>query len=82
MLKIKKSFHTPSLLGKSSPQLALSSVSSEDDELIQAIESDQRVHDDDWTLTPTPDAVDLENYWDKVERDIESDPEWFKFADE
>lgn len=82
MLKIKRSFHTPSLLNRSSTQLALSSVSSEDDELIQAIESDQRVHDDDWTLTPSPDAVDLENYWDKVERDIESDPEWFKFADE
>ncbi len=82
MLKIKKALHLPVSISKRSTQLALSSVSSEDDELIQAIESDQRVHDDDWTLTPVPDANDLENYWDKVERDIENDPEWFKFADD
>lgn len=64
----------------SSHKLELSPVVSENDELIQAIET---AHDDDnWQLTGTPDVQQLDEFWTGVTEDLEKDPEWFTFADD
>ena len=73
MLSIKKSFRSylPQFHA-STPQMTLSPVVSESDELIQAIEEDVIRHDDNWTLEATPDTETLEQSWD----DILREPEW------
>ena len=38
-----------------------------------------RMVDDDIALDDQIDEASLENYWDKVVKDIENDPEWFTF---
>jgi hypothetical protein len=84
MLQIKKqtfsSLFSTQPVGSGVP--ALSPVSGEDDELIHEIEVQSVVNDDAWTLTATPNADNLERYWNRVENDIRSDPEWFEFAED
>lgn len=38
--------------------------------------------DDEISLNDPIDEGSLENFWDKVDQDIQNDPEWFSFADE
>lgn len=83
MLAIKKSFRSylPQLhFGVSSMQL--SAVRTESDELIQEIENDIARHDDNWTLEVTPDTERLEQDWERIQKDIEHDPEWVTFGDD
>lgn len=64
----------------SAHKLELSPVVSENDELIQAIETEQAA--DNWQLSSTPDVQELEQFWTGVTDDLEKDPEWFKFAED
>lgn len=79
MLKIKQKFHislphvTPRL-----HQLQLSPTESENDELITAIDMAAMAHDDDWQLSERPDTKELTQYWEKVEDDIQHDPQWIQ----
>jgi len=83
MLKITRSHHfaLPHTMRGARP-LLLSTPGTESDELIKSIENDRATHGNDWTLTGDPDVKGLEKFWNKVESDIASDPEWFQFADE
>ena len=60
----------------STPQLHLSPVVSDNDELIQAIEADNDV----WQLEAVPDTNALDQFWTGVEDDLKHDPSWFTFA--
>ena len=40
---------------------------------------DDRMADDKIDLNDQIDEASLENFWDKVVKDIEEDPEWFTF---
>ena len=57
-------------------QMQFEPVTAEDDELIESIHNQMTQNDDNWQLTETPDSAELENYWSKVEDDVEHDPEW------
>jgi hypothetical protein len=70
--------HLPSL-SHGSHVLQLSPVTSDNDELIQAIEEEHRK--DSWQLDAT-DAQSLDEFWTGVEEDLKKDPEWFTFADD
>ena len=58
--------------------LQLSPVPSEDDELIQAIESPREV----WQLEATPDTHELDEFWSGVSDDLKSDPMWFSASED
>ncbi len=45
------------------------------------IPDEHNVKDDDIELDEQVDEHSLEEFWDKVVRDIHDDPEWFTFAD-
>lgn len=62
--------------------LNFSTVPTEDDELIAEIDNQAVVHDDNWNLDPAPDTVELEQFWNGVEHDIENDPEWIRFNED
>ena len=62
-----------------SPELRLSPVRSEDDELIHAIEDPIN---DIWRLEATPDTRELNQFWTGVEEDLKHDPTWFNFTDD
>lgn len=83
MLSIKKTFRSylPQFHAASSG-MKLSPVTSESDELIQAIEDDITRHDDNWTLEVTPDTERLEQDWSRIQQDIEHDPEWVNFSED
>lgn len=80
MLKIRHShrFSVPHVRHGSQP-MALSGPIPEDDELIQAIESDR--NRENWTLSHEPDVRGLENFWADVQADISRDPTWFTFTE-
>lgn len=61
-------FHLPKLNFRSL-QLELSPVYSENDELIQAIESEAERRDDLWQLESAPDAEGLQRFWSDVSLD-------------
>lgn len=84
MLKIKQTFHIslPSLGLTQAKPLQLSPVIDDGDELTQAVKADTVDHDDNWQLTDRPNETELDQFWDKVEKDIAKDPSWFKFDDE
>lgn len=44
--------------------------------------SDDRCQNDEISLNEPIDENSLESFWDKVDQDIQNDPEWFSFADE
>ena len=75
MLKLKRSLRLPSLRISRSV-VAFGPVQSEDDELLQAIQEDAERREDTWQLTPVPDTVELESYWNNVVDDIRADPTW------
>lgn len=52
-----------------------------DDESSDDIADEHRFHDDDIELDEQVDEESLDEFWDKVVRDIHEDPEWFTFAD-
>jgi len=58
--------------------MQLSSQEPENDELIQAIDDETVTSDDNWQLEERPDTKELTQYWDKVEDDIEHDPQWIQ----
>ena len=60
-----------------SPQLRLSPLPADDDELIHAIEDPVN---DVWQLEATPDTRELNEFWTGVEDDLKHDPSWFTFA--
>lgn len=60
-----------------SPQLHLSPLPADDDELIHAIEDPVN---DIWQLEATPDTRELNEFWTGVEDDLKHDPSWFTFA--
>lgn len=72
--------HFKLLTPQSAQPLAFQPVQSEDDELIEAIES----ADDDGTITldPVPDVQQLDSFWSGVEEDLQRDPGWFDFTDD
>ena len=80
MLTIKKHhhIHIPSFSNTARP-MQLSPVVTDDDELIAAIDGADNDH---WTLEQRPDADELMRYWNRVEADIASDPEWVHFEAE
>lgn len=63
-------------------QLQLGAVVSDDDELLQEIDQQRSLHDDNWTLDPTPDVEEVEQFWTNVQADIEQDPDWYTFSDD
>lgn len=79
MLKLSK-HHYLSLpeFGLSMPRkMQLEPIPVDDgDELTQAISRDSAEHDDNWELSERPDTNELESYWQHVEADMQSDPEW------
>lgn len=54
----------------------------DDDELIQMINQDASVERVGWEMTGDVEGEQLENFWNKVEKDISNDPEWLTFAEE
>lgn len=80
MLKIKQKFHLtlPHLPSLWPHTLQLSPPEAENDELIEAIDEEMLQHDDDWQLSERPDTKELTQYWEKVEDDIQHDPEWIQ----
>ena len=79
MLHLKSHHFSLPRFSPPSQKLALSPVSTEEDELIQAIESS---HEEQWELEPTPDARQLDQFWSGVEQDLKQDPTWFSFAED
>lgn len=77
MLHIPKHLHLPRI--EHSHQLALSPVENDNDELLRDIENG---HEEPWQLDPAPDATELGEFWDGVQRDLHEDPTWFDFADD
>lgn len=67
-------------LTHSAHKLVLSPVSSENDELIMAIEQEHASNN--WTLENNPDVAGLDDYWTHVEEDLKKDPEWFNFSED
>lgn len=81
MLKINHSLHFPvPHQMHSTSHLVLSPVSSDGDELIEAIERDHQQAN--WTLDSTPDVQQLDEFWTHVEDDLKKDPDWFDFAND
>lgn len=80
MLKIKQKFHItlPHFTGLLPHTMQLSSEEPENDELIEAIDDETVMSDDNWRLEERPDTKELTQYWDKVEDDIEHDPQWIQ----
>lgn len=83
MLKIKKSLSLslPSLGVNASKPMQLSPISSDEDELVRAVDADPDDHDDNWELNDRPDTAELEQFWTSVEEDVRKDPTWFTFDD-
>lgn len=85
MLKIKQKFHIPlphfTGTGLLPHAMQLSSEEPENDELIEAINEEAVMHDDEWKLEERPDTKELTQYWNKVEDDIEHDPQWIQVDD-
>ena len=81
MLKLNHTphFSVPHLM-HSTHKLVLSPVSSENDELIMAIEKEHA--DNSWTLDNTPDVASLDDFWSSVEEDLKKDPSWFNFSED
>lgn len=77
MLHISKQLHLPRF--ESSTPVALRPIENDDDELLRAIEDSK---EEVWELTPTPDAIELGEFWSGVQRDLHDDPTWFTFADD
>lgn len=85
MLQLKNKHHLdfPHLTFSMPHHMQLSPIADDDDdELTAAIVHDPIDHDNNWELVERPDADELERYWDKVERDVQNDPEWFRFSEE
>ena len=83
MLKIKQKFHIspPHFTGFLPHTMQLSSQRPENDELIEAIDEETVTSDDNWRLEERPDTKELTQYWNKVEDDIEHDPQWIQVDD-
>ena len=81
MLHLKKHFTFFASPTTATHQLALSPILDDDDELIQEINNQAAQHDDNWSLTPTPDTEQLASFWQGVQKDIENDPLWERFDD-
>ncbi len=83
MLKMKHKHHLDfPHITLSAHQMELSAVPIDNDELTQAIIDDPVTHDDVWELSERPDSTELTQFWDEVQADVASDPEWFKFSED
>src|SRR5690349_12341693 len=80
MLKIKNKHHLdfPFIIQGLAPkrELVFEPVPSDDDELTQAIASDDDTHDNKWVLNEYDNAEELNAFWTRVEQEIADDPEW------
>ncbi len=59
----------------------IAAVPYEDDELIQAIESDRRKNAT-FSLSGDPDVDGITEFWTSVQRDLKKDPNWYTFAND
>lgn len=83
MLKLKHKHHLDFPHITLSPrQMELSPVANDDDELTQAIVRDSIARDDQWELSERPDMGELTEFWNHVEQDVASDPQWFRFEND
>jgi|APMI01.1.fsa_nt_gi hypothetical protein len=83
MLKIHKSLHLPvPHMTHSTERMQLSPVTSENDELIVAIEQDSQKGEAKWVLEGPQDVGELATFWAGVESDLKKDPDWFDFAED
>lgn len=83
MLKLKHTYHLDFPHITWSPkQMELSPVLADNDELTQAIERDNVARDDAWELSERPDMGELTEFWNHVEQDVASDPQWFRFEND
>lgn len=80
-MKYKHHFELPHI-SLSSPQMELSPVTVDEDELSKAISDDPINNDDAWELSERPDSTELTQFWNEVEADVANDPKWFKFDEE
>lgn len=62
--------------------LHLSAAQDEDDELIQAIDTDHKGVDDAWELKNEPDVAGIDNFWNTVSTDLQNDPDWYSFSND
>ena len=74
-----KSHHSSLFSSRPGQRLEFSAIPTDDDELIQAIESN---HEAPWQLEPIPDTAALSDFWTGVEDDLHNDPDWVSFADD
>ena len=86
MLHFHHSYHRidfPHIIEELKPhrQLQFAPVTESDDELDQAIVNDPIVHDDNWQLTSHPDAKQLGDFWEMVEKDLGQNSDETGFTD-
>ncbi len=86
MLHLHHSYHKidfPHIIEELKPrhQLQFAPVTESDDELDQAIINDPVVHDDNWQLTSRPDAKQLGDFWEMVEKDLSQNSDETSFTD-
>lgn len=83
MLKLK---HTPHL---DFPHISLPSLhdmefspvsNNTNDELLNDVVEDNE--DNNWKLDERPDTDKLVKFWEEVQTDVQSDPEWFTFTND
>lgn len=63
------------------PSISFRKIDPLDDGLREEIEA-ERMEPEAITLEEGVNEGELEQYWTSVEKDIEKDPEWFRFSDE
>lgn len=80
MLKLKHSHRFLPKLSVVASQMQFKPVTVDDDELTEAIVTDQAAHDDQWELSERPEIGQLTKFWEDVEEDVSKDPEWFRFS--
>jgi len=78
MLKLKHKHHLdfPHIVFPLTHDMAFSAVAADDDYI-----ANQQLHDDNWQLDERPDTVELAQFWQTVENDVQNDPEWVHFSD-
>ncbi len=83
MLKLPRHFHLelPHLPAASSRPLQFSPATEDNDELLQAVQTDPDDHDDNWELTDRVDEGELDEFWNSVEKAIANDPSRASFED-
>ena len=84
MLKIKHKHHLdfPHFTFPLTHAMQFSPIAADDDDLIQDIQQTRDRQDNNWQLEERPDTEQLQAFWQQVEQDVQSDPEWVHFSEE